>query len=54
MKLRVNAGLFVKLRGSDTVVHFFAMTTTGLTDISDLYEIVLFRKLRRVVFVLKR
>ncbi len=49
MKLTMFAGLFVKIRGSDRIVHFGAINPNNLKVVTDLYEVVLFRKLRRAL-----
>ncbi len=49
MKLSRHAGLFVKIRGSESVVHFGAINLADLKIVADLYEVVLFRKLRRAL-----
>jgi hypothetical protein len=49
VKLWVNSGLFVKMRGTESIVHFGAMGTEDLRTVSDLYEVVIFRKLRRAL-----
>jgi hypothetical protein len=49
VKLWVNSGFFVKMRGTDSIVHFGTMGIENLRTVTDLYEVVLFRKLRRAL-----
>jgi hypothetical protein len=47
-KLTRYAGFFTVLRGSDSVVHFRAIDTSTLRGALELYEVMLYRGMRRV------
>lgn len=49
MKLWRAAGRFTKLAGTDRIIHFEALPGHLLNGSTDLYEVVLFRRLRRAL-----